>query len=119
MSPYLFSLNPLANVAFLLWRADRRYDAAQRLLTATLDEWSEDRKALLQQLGETRAELLTANAEEREAWIKERRELNNRVQAPDVAVVEGFQPTIQPSVGFDDDESFWEAKEEALSNGDQ
>lgn len=80
-------LIPIAILAFLLWQAGRRYDAAQ-----------------------------TAMAAEREDWAKERGQLLNRIQRPDIPVIEDFQPARENAyVGYDDDEGFWKAREETLT----
>ena len=81
----LLLLAPIAVLAYLLWRADRRYEDAQ-----------------------------AAHAAERKEWGTERRQLLNRIQQPEKAVYEDFEPSLEKAyVGHDDDDAYWEA----VSNG--
>ena len=118
---YTLFLIPVALLILALWRAERLRDserqAALKLLTATIDEWTDERKATLEQLAQARQEraneIATERAElkaERDQWAKERTQLLNRIQAPEVAA---FQPadvsSARQHVAFDDDEDVWNA----------
>lgn len=47
-------------------------------------------------------------AAEREAWVAERRELNQRIQAPEVAVAQAVQGDGSPGyIPVDDDAAYW------------
>lgn len=62
--------------------------------------------------------VLREHDRERDGWIKERSHLLNRIQAPDVAVAESWQPAeLSHAIGYDNDEEYWEAKAE-MTNGD-
>ena len=77
-------LIPTLILGYLLWQAGRRADAAS-----------------------------LAFALEREAWGVERRELLNRIQAPETEVYKSFEPTrLKNHVGFDNDAEYWAALEE-------
>lgn len=54
-------------------------------------------------------------AEERQQWVAERRDLNNRIQVPQAAPFMSDETTEIPvqHVPFDNDEAFHEAMEEA------
>ena len=78
-------LIPTAILGYLLWRADRRYEDAE-----------------------------ARHAAERGEWGAERRQLLNRIQQPEKAVYEDFEPSLEKAyVGHDDDAGYWEA----VSNG--
>lgn len=52
-------------------------------------------------------------AEERQQWVAERRDLNNRIQVPQAAPFMNDEPAEGPAyVPFDDDEAYWAAHEE-------
>lgn len=57
-----------------------------------------------------------AFAEERQQWVLERRDLNNRIQAPEAAPWIGNgdvtveEPAPTQHVAFDDDEGYWDAQ---------
>jgi hypothetical protein len=90
------ALIPSLVLAALLWREAQRTD---NLLSAHAAE---------------RADWESARDDERAEWGKERRQLLNRVQRPETAVYEDFEPSLEKAyVGFDDDEQF----AEAVSNG--
>lgn len=69
--------------------------------------------------------LLKEQAAEREAWVAERRDLNNRIQVPEAAPFMDTTPDTVPPiqhVPFEDDEAFHKAMEEAglaTTEGDQ
>lgn len=51
---------------------------------------------------------------ERDSWREERRELLLRIQAPEQAVIQQITeraPVSPPAVSWDDDESYWTARE--------
>jgi len=87
-------LLPILILAALLWRETRRTDS---LLSAHAAE---------------RADWESARAEERAEWGTERRQLLNRIQKPDVAVYEDFEPSLEkPYVSFDADDEFWASQQ--------
>lgn len=90
------ALIAVAVLGFLLWRETRRTDDLLEAHSAERADWQ------------------AARDEERAEWGAERRQLLNRIQQPERAVYEDFEPSLEkPYVPFDDDEAF----AEAVSNG--
>ena len=115
-------LVPTVILGYLYWRADRRLDQsqseAQKLLVATLDEHADERKALRDYYEDARKQDRAELKAERNQWATERAQLLNRIQQPETAVYESFDPdTAKQYAGFDSDDEVWEA-EEAMSVGD-
>jgi hypothetical protein len=54
--------------------------------------------------------------EAEQAWRLERIGLMNRIQAPERAVIESYEPQIMTAVPFDDDEAYHDEQERL--NGD-
>ena len=52
------------------------------------------------------------HAQERKAYIAERSELAQRIQAPQMAVMEHHGAPPNLSINFDDDEQYWAAQED-------
>ena len=74
--------------------------------------WRETQRTneLLDTLVSERHDSEAARDTERAEWGKERRQLLNRIQQPEKAVYEDFEPTLEKAyVGFDDDIEFNEA----------
>lgn len=103
-------LIPTAVLVYMLWRADRRYDKAQALIVAIQDEWTAERDKARQRHDDERASLLADLKAERSEWATERAQLLNRIQRPDTAVYENFEPSeTKQYAGFDDDAEVWDA----------
>jgi hypothetical protein len=85
--PYI----PTLILAFLLWRADKRADEAEQA-------WRLERLGLIEHADQ------------------EKRHLMDRIQAPERAVLESYEPEILTAIPFDDDKAHWEEKERL--NGD-
>jgi hypothetical protein len=86
--PYI----PTLILAFLLGRADRRADEAEQA-------WRLERLGLIEHADQ------------------EKRHLMDRIQAPERAVIESYEPQIMTAVGFDDDEAHWAEKERLNGDG--
>lgn len=94
-------LVPTLILGYLLWR-EGRDRATERA------EWAHERQELLAGAEAERKGLI-------DAAERERRSLLNRIQAPDKAVIEDFEPSdIKQYVPFDDDEA-WAANQEELN----
>ena len=101
-------LVPTLLLAFLLWDARHELKADRNTQRNNTDAWEE--RLRLERKAQT---------EEREAWRSERKELNQRIQAPEVAVRESWEPTREGRqyVPFDDDDAFKEARENLNGRG--